>query len=48
MDSQQIWQLFMETGAPEMYLLYQKARRMEVPNVFESPGIGASDYTLQG
>ena len=22
------WQLFLETGAPEMYLLYNKARKM--------------------
>ena len=48
MESQQIWQLFMETGAPEMYLLYQKAKRMEEPHVFEGTGSGASDYTLQG
>lgn len=48
MDAKQIWQLFMDTGAPEMYLLYQKARRMEEPNVFEGSGTGAADYTLQG
>ncbi len=48
MDAQQIWQLFMDTGAPEMYLLYQKARRMEDAHVFEGSGTGASDYTLQG
>lgn len=48
MESKQIWQLFMETGAPEMYLLYQKARRMEDVHVFEGSGTGASDYTLQG
>lgn len=48
MESKQIWQLFMETGAPEIYLLYQKARRMEGVHVFEGSGTGASDHTLQG
>ena len=48
MDAQQFWQLFMDTGAPEMYMLYQKARRMEEPDVFEGTGSCASDHTLQG
>ena len=47
MNAQGLWQLFMETGAPEMYLLYNKARRAEDRNVLDDSGIGASGNTLQ-
>lgn len=47
MDSQNLWQLFLETGAPEMYLLYNKARKMEEPYVLDDTGIGASGNKLQ-
>lgn len=40
MDAQNYWQLFLETGAPEMYLLYNRARRQEYENVLEDPGSG--------
>ena len=33
MNAQNYWQLFMETGAPEMYLLYQMARKREENHV---------------
>lgn len=33
MNAQEYWTLFLETGAPEMYLLYNRARRLEVYNV---------------
>lgn len=29
MDSNQFWLAFLDTGAPEMYLLYSKAKKME-------------------
>ncbi len=29
MNSQFFWNVFMQTGAPEAYMLYQKAKRME-------------------
>ena len=29
MDSAAYWRLFLETGAPELYLLYRKALREE-------------------
>lgn len=29
MNAQMFWQAFLDTGAPEMYLLYTKARKME-------------------
>lgn len=47
MDSQSYWQLFLETGAPEMYLLYNKARKMEDVHVFNDTGSGASGNCIQ-
>jgi len=47
MNSDYYWKLFMETGAPELYLLYNEARRMEDLDAFEDPGLGASHYGLQ-
>ena len=47
MQSQNYWQLFLETGAPEMYLLYHQAKRLEEGYVSDSPGVSASGYKLQ-
>ena len=33
MNSQDYWQMFLETGAPELYLLYNNARKMENSHV---------------
>ena len=41
------WQLFLETGAPEAYLLYNQAKRMEYPHVCNNQSIGASADGLQ-
>ena len=46
MQSQDYWQLFMETGAPELYLLYNNALKMENVNVFNNLGAGAKGYGL--
>ena len=40
MDSHNLWQLFLETGAPEMYLLYNRARKMEVSYAHDGSGSG--------
>ncbi|MBO5867565.1 MAG: hypothetical protein J6Q54_01495, partial [Oscillospiraceae bacterium] len=40
MNSQQFWQAFLDTGAPEMYLLYSKARKLEASYVLENQGLG--------
>lgn len=48
MKADTFWQVFLETGAPEAYLLYQKARRMEEHHVYNGPGTGASGNGLQG
>lgn len=47
MKAQDFWTIFLETGAPEAYLLYNRARRMEETDVFNDPGIGASGHGLQ-
>ncbi len=46
MQSQNYWQLFLETGAPEMYLLYHQAKRLEENDVSDDPGIGSAGFKL--
>jgi len=48
MNAQDYWQIFLETGAPEMYLLYNKAQKMESMHVFNDSGFGAKGNELQG
>ena len=38
MNAANYWQLFLDTGAPEMYLLYQKARKTEEAHVSDHTG----------
>ncbi len=38
MDSAFYWEVFLETGAPEMYLYYQEAKRSEEAYVSDSAG----------
>lgn len=47
MDSKMYWQLFWETGAPEMYMLYNQAKKTEETNVLDNTRFGAEDYKLQ-
>ena len=47
MTSQDYWQIFLETGAPEMYLLYNKARKTETKYVPDNTGTGSAGYSLQ-
>lgn len=47
MKAEDYLNLFMETGAPEMYLMYHHVRRLENRNVPDNQGIGASDNSLQ-
>lgn len=47
MNAQQLWQFFLDTGAPEAYLLYNKARRMETEDVSEHIGVGFAGNGLQ-
>lgn len=47
MNAQNYWQLFLETGAPEMYLLYSNAKRQEYKDVFEDSGLGSPRNSIQ-
>lgn len=47
MDSQFAWQVFLETGAPEMYLLYNQAKKMENGNVLEDQRSGIAGNKVQ-
>ena len=47
MKAEDYWQMFMETGAPEMYLLYNTAKRMESVYVPDSAGPGDPGHTIQ-
>ena len=47
MQAKDYWQLFMETGAPELYLLYNNARKMETSYVLDDAGPGATGHNLQ-
>ena len=47
MNAQNFWQLFLETGAPELYMMYHQAKRMESSHVPDDPGTGAAGHGLQ-
>ncbi len=46
MDSNFYWEVFLETGAPEMYLYYQEAKRSEEAYVSDSAGLSAACNTI--
>ncbi len=47
MNATDYWALFMETGAPEAYLLYQKQRKMEENHVFDDSGHCPASHGIQ-
>ena len=47
MNAQDYWQLFMETGVPEYYLLYSRTMKMEAQHVLDNSGIGSEGHGLQ-
>ena len=47
MKANDYWQLFLETGAPEAYLLYSKLLKSEEGHVSDHPGYRASGHGLQ-
>ncbi len=47
MNAKDYWQLFMETGAPELYLMYCKHQKTEGSHVFDDPGHRSSGHRLQ-
>ena len=47
MNANDYWQLFLETGAPEMYLMYSKAMKVEASHVPDDPGYRPESHGLQ-
>lgn len=47
MDPISLWQAFIETGAPEFYLMYNQARKAELTNVFDGQGTGHQSNQIQ-
>ena len=47
MKANDYWNMFLETGAPEMYLLYSRALKMEAKDVSDHSGAGAAGHGLQ-
>jgi hypothetical protein len=47
MNAKDYWQLFVETGAPELYLMYTTAQKSEDDHVPERSGSGAAGHGLQ-
>jgi len=47
MNAGDYWQLFLETGAPEAYLMYSRQLRWEAQNVYDDPGHRPAGHRLQ-
>lgn len=47
MNAQNYWQIFLETGSPEIYMLYSQAKKMEEHHVFDDQGIDIAGHKLQ-
>ena len=47
MEAKEYWQLFLETGAPEAYLLYSKQVKSEAQNVLDHSGHRPAGDRLQ-
>ena len=47
MNKETYWKLFLETGAPEAYLLYNRAKRMEHRHVSDNQSTGIAPDGLQ-
>ena len=47
MNKQDYWQLFLETGAPEVYLMFHNARKQEEDYVFNRTRTSSAGNSLQ-
>lgn len=47
MKANDFWQLFLETGSPEAYLMYSRQLRSEAQNVYDDPGHRPAGNGLQ-
>lgn len=48
MKPELLWQGFLETGAPELYLLYRHAMKTEMDHVLDNTGAGAESNPIPG
>ena len=46
MDADGFWNAFVQTGAPEFYLMYKNALKMENRNVLDNTRPGDPGHTL--
>ena len=46
MDAKHIWQLFVDTGAPELYMLYNKVRNAEENHVSNDSRACTESHTV--
>ena len=46
MNAQNFWELFLETGSPELYVLYSHAKKVEKRSVFNGQGTGSESNKL--
>lgn len=46
MNAENSWKMFLETGAPEFYLMYSQAKKTEDSYVFNSAGFGTASNKL--
>lgn len=47
MNANDYWHLFLETGAPEMYLCFIRERKLEGMNVSDGTGGSSESFGLQ-
>ena len=47
MDAMNLWQLFLDTGAPEVYLLYLEQRKLEGTYVPDHSGHRPEGHRVQ-
>lgn len=47
MNAQEYWKAFLDSGIPEYYVLYNRARKMEEANVPDNNGPGTPGICVQ-
>lgn len=47
MNASDYWSIFVETGLPEAYVLYNRAKRMEAKHVSDNKGTDSAGSRLQ-
>lgn len=48
MNANDYWTMFMQTGAPAIYLMYKNAKHMEDMHVSDDAGARGTGYGVQG